>query len=178
MTREESLFVYVAVDLAGSDFPIRVWSCADILFNDHAAPGWSWGHPSRSNDPRAYLSKLERLSNIKRYGKVVARLNVAGTSSFLPNSNWEITQIFRMALTRTLPASWFCSTPLYQVERRAVFLKVRTTPLLQNEMLTNITVMASLGPSHSLSRSFQACDIWNCTSNSHCPEQKSWNRWR
>ncbi|KAH8594019.1 hypothetical protein B0O99DRAFT_460316, partial [Bisporella sp. PMI_857] len=28
-----------------------------------------------------------------------------------------------VALTRTLPASWFCSPALYQVERRAVFLK-------------------------------------------------------
>ncbi|KAH8647447.1 hypothetical protein BGZ60DRAFT_423858 [Tricladium varicosporioides] len=27
------------------------------------------------------------------------------------------------ALARTLPASWFCSSPLYQLERRAVFLK-------------------------------------------------------
>ena len=27
-------------------------------------------------------------------------------------------------LTRTLPASWYCSSPLYQLERRAVFLKV------------------------------------------------------
>ncbi|KAG0644982.1 Carnitine monooxygenase alpha subunit [Hyphodiscus hymeniophilus] len=27
------------------------------------------------------------------------------------------------SLTRTLPASWFCSPPLYQLERRAVFLK-------------------------------------------------------
>ncbi|KAF1849713.1 Bet v1-like protein [Cucurbitaria berberidis CBS 394.84] len=27
------------------------------------------------------------------------------------------------SLTRTLPASWFCSSPLYQLERRAVFLK-------------------------------------------------------
>lgn len=26
-------------------------------------------------------------------------------------------------LTRTLPASWYCSSPLYQLERRAVFLK-------------------------------------------------------
>ncbi|KAL4803288.1 hypothetical protein BDV18DRAFT_45751 [Aspergillus unguis] len=26
-------------------------------------------------------------------------------------------------LTRTLPASWYCSQPLYQLERRAVFLK-------------------------------------------------------
>lgn len=24
---------------------------------------------------------------------------------------------------RTLPASWFCSSPLYQLERRAVFLR-------------------------------------------------------
>jgi hypothetical protein len=28
------------------------------------------------------------------------------------------------SLARTLPASWFCSVPLYQLERRAVFLKV------------------------------------------------------
>lgn len=28
------------------------------------------------------------------------------------------------SLTRTLPASWFCSSALYQLERRAVFLKV------------------------------------------------------
>lgn len=27
------------------------------------------------------------------------------------------------SLTRTLPASWYCSSPLYQLERRAVFLK-------------------------------------------------------
>lgn len=27
-------------------------------------------------------------------------------------------------LTRTLPASWFYSEPLYQLERRAVFFKV------------------------------------------------------
>ena len=27
-------------------------------------------------------------------------------------------------LTRTLPASWYCSLPLYQLERRAVFFKV------------------------------------------------------
>ncbi|PSN64141.1 Bet v1-like protein [Corynespora cassiicola Philippines] len=27
------------------------------------------------------------------------------------------------SLTRTLPASWYCSPPLYQLERRAVFLK-------------------------------------------------------
>ncbi|KAF2490801.1 Bet v1-like protein [Lophium mytilinum] len=27
------------------------------------------------------------------------------------------------SLTRTLPASWYCSLPLYQLERRAVFLK-------------------------------------------------------
>ncbi|KAF1940196.1 Bet v1-like protein [Clathrospora elynae] len=27
------------------------------------------------------------------------------------------------SLTRTLPASWFCSSPLYQLERRAVFMK-------------------------------------------------------
>jgi hypothetical protein len=31
-----------------------------------------------------------------------------------------------MALfTKTLPSSWYCSAPLYQLERRAVFLKVR-----------------------------------------------------
>ncbi|KAF2117973.1 hypothetical protein BDV96DRAFT_685594 [Lophiotrema nucula] len=27
------------------------------------------------------------------------------------------------SLTRTLPASWYCSSPLYQLERRAVFMK-------------------------------------------------------
>lgn len=27
-------------------------------------------------------------------------------------------------LTRTLPASWYCNEPLYQMERKAVFLKV------------------------------------------------------
>lgn len=26
-------------------------------------------------------------------------------------------------IQRTLPASWFCSSPLYQLERRAVFLR-------------------------------------------------------
>jgi hypothetical protein len=31
-------------------------------------------------------------------------------------------------LTRTLPASWYCSESLYQMERRAVFMKVRRMP--------------------------------------------------
>lgn len=35
--------------------------------------------------------------------------------------------ILNMAeLTRTLPASWYCNEPLYQMERKAVFLKVCT----------------------------------------------------
>lgn len=28
-------------------------------------------------------------------------------------------------LTRTLPASWYCNESLYNMERRAVFVKVR-----------------------------------------------------
>jgi hypothetical protein len=35
------------------------------------------------------------------------------------------------SLSRTLPASWFCSPALYQLERRAVFLKV-TAPRVPN----------------------------------------------
>lgn len=35
-------------------------------------------------------------------------------------------------LTRTLPASWYCNKSLYQMERRAVFLKVRSIPRLRS----------------------------------------------
>lgn len=34
-------------------------------------------------------------------------------------------------LTRTLPASWYCNDSLYQMERRAVFLKVSSVPRLE-----------------------------------------------
>lgn len=30
-------------------------------------------------------------------------------------------------LTQTLPGSWYCSKPLYELERRGVFLKVSST---------------------------------------------------
>jgi hypothetical protein len=36
-------------------------------------------------------------------------------------------------LPRTLPASWYCSEPLYQMERRAVFFKVCIYGLLPVE---------------------------------------------
>jgi hypothetical protein len=41
------------------------------------------------------------------------------------------------SLARTLPASWFCSPALYQVERRAVFLKVDPTTSVLWQSNTN-----------------------------------------
>lgn len=40
-------------------------------------------------------------------------------------------------LMRTLPASWYCSPPLYQLERRAVFLKVWLKPILEENPSSN-----------------------------------------
>lgn len=61
------------------------------------------------------------------------------------------------ALTRTLPASWFCSSALYQLERRAVFLKVGPIRHPRNAILISRLVLASTRACDPFPRTRQRC---------------------
>jgi hypothetical protein len=54
-------------------------------------------------------------------------INPSIHQSINPSIHQSINPSKMDSLTRTLPASWFCSPALYQVERRAAFLKVDPT---------------------------------------------------
>lgn len=63
-----------------------------------------------------------------------------------------ISELYKMPeLARTLPASWYCSLPLYQLERRAVFMKARQPAL--DKWRLKVANRLSLGISLDLWRS-------------------------
>jgi hypothetical protein len=50
------------------------------------------------------------------------------------------------SLTRTLPASWFRSPALYQLERRAIFLKVGYSQTIHHKLISQLQCWHLLGP--------------------------------
>lgn len=92
------------------------------------------------------------------------------------------TWIFNMTeLTRTLPASWYCNESLYQMERRAVFVKVCCSSKIVLHKLSNLSVLVSSRTGDPISGCGRASWLWGCTASNLCcshfwrwPESNSW----
>ena len=71
-------------------------------------------------------------------------------------------------LARTLPASWYCNAPLYQMERRAVFMKVRDFLDAKSMKLNNSIVLVLAWPCDQVPEDWRACRLWDCTAAYLC----------
>lgn len=97
------------------------------------------------------------------------------TSAFRVQSYVSLTQLSSdMSLTKTLPASWFCSPELYQLERRAIFLKVRHHGVSIEDGCLKLTdrliVMALSGSSDQISGARRTGRLRDSSSDTHCRE--------